>query len=119
MFADEGEAADVDEFGHAQLAKASVGERLAEHISAETGAEARPVVLGHVQRGGSPVAFDRVLATRYGSRAAEVVAEGGFGRMVAILGNKITDIPLSDAVSELKTVPPEVYRQAEAVISGP
>jgi 6-phosphofructokinase 1 len=60
-----------------------------------------------------------VLATRYGARAAEVVAEGGFGRMVAILGNKITDIPLSDAVSELKTVPESVYGKAEMVIAGP
>ncbi len=77
------------------------------------------MVLGHVQRGGTPTAFDRVLATRYGTRAAEVVAEGGFGRMVAILGNTITDIPLSDAVSELKTVPESVYGKAELVIAGP
>ncbi len=116
---DEDAAAELDDFGHAQLAKIGVAERLAERISAETGAEARPVVLGHVQRGGTPTAFDRVLATRYGTRAAEVVAEGGFGRMVAILGNTITDVPLSDAVSELKTVPDEAYRRAEAVISGP
>ena len=119
VFSDEGGPEDLDEFGHAQLAKSSVGERLAEHISAETGAEARPVVLGHVQRGGTPVAFDRVLATRYGTRAAEVVAEGGFGRMVAISGNRITDVALSDAVSELKTVPESVYGTAELVISGP
>jgi phosphofructokinase-like protein len=119
VFSDEDDAAELDEFGHAQLAKASVGERLAEHIEAETGAEARAVVLGHVQRGGTPTAFDRVLATRYGTRAAEVVAEGGFGRMVAILGNTITDIPLSDAVSELKTVPESVFGKAELVIAGP
>ena len=118
-FGDEDAADDLDDFGHAQLAKVGVAERLAERIEAETGAESRSVVLGHVQRGGTAVAFDRVLATRYGTRAAEVVAEGGFGRMVAILGNKITDVPLSDAVSELKTVPDEIYRQAEAVVSRP
>jgi phosphofructokinase-like protein len=119
VFSDDDAATELDDFGHAQLAKASVGERLAEHIAAETGAEARAVVLGHTQRGGTPTAFDRVLATRYGTRAAELVAEGGFGRMVAILGNKITDVPLSDAVSELKTVPESVYGQADLVISGP
>jgi ATP-dependent phosphofructokinase / diphosphate-dependent phosphofructokinase len=119
VLGDEGDAEHVDEFGHAQLAKSGVAERLADAISERTGIEARPVVLGHVQRGGSPVAFDRVLATRYGTRAAEAVAEGGWGRMVAIIGNHITDIPLSEAVSELKTVPEDVWRAAEAVISGP
>ncbi|MGD9573674.1 MAG: 6-phosphofructokinase [Thermoleophilia bacterium] len=119
VLGDEGHEGELDEFGHAQLAKVGVAERLAVRISEETGAEARPVVLGHVQRGGSPVAFDRVLATRYGTRAAGLVAEAGWGRMVAILGNQITDIPLSDAVSELKTVPESVWRAAEAVVAGP
>ncbi len=119
VLGDEGHEGELDEFGHAQLAKVGVAERLAVRISEETGAEARAVVLGHVQRGGSPVAFDRVLATRYGTRAAGLVAEGGWGRMVAILGNAITDIPLSDAVSELKTVPESIWRAAEAVVSGP
>ena len=104
----------------ATSASAAIGERLARgEIEQRTGYETRMVVLGHVQRGGTPTAFDRVLATRYGTRAAEVVAEGGFGRMVAILGNTITDIPLSDAVSELKTVPESVYGKAELVIAGP
>jgi ATP-dependent phosphofructokinase / diphosphate-dependent phosphofructokinase len=119
LLGDEGDADEVDEFGHAQLAKAGVAERLSEAIAERTGAEARPVVLGHVQRGGTPVAFDRVLATRYGARAANVVAEGGWGRMVAIIGNHVIDIPLSEAVSELKTVPEDIWRAAEAVISGP
>jgi len=116
-----GEGADegaVDEFGHRQLATASVGERLADRISEATGAEARAVVLGHVQRGGTPVAYDRVLATRYGVRAAELVAEGAFGRMVALRGDAIVDVPLAEAVSELKTVPEAVYRAAQAVIAG-
>ncbi|HTI34402.1 MAG TPA: ATP-dependent 6-phosphofructokinase, partial [Miltoncostaea sp.] len=94
---------EVDEFGHTQLAKAGVGEVLAGRLSERIGAEARPVVLGHVQRGGTPIAFDRVIATRFGERAAHLVAEGGFGRMVALHGGRIGDVELSDAVSVLKT----------------
>jgi ATP-dependent phosphofructokinase / diphosphate-dependent phosphofructokinase len=114
--ADEGS---VDEFGHRQLAKAGIGESLAESISAETGAEARAVVLGHVQRGGTPIAFDRSLATRFGVRAAELVAEGGFGRMAALRGDRVADVPLDEAVSELKTVPEQVWRTVEEVVGGP
>ena len=110
---------EIDDFGHAQLAKAGIAEALAERISEVTGAEARPVVLGHVQRGGTPIAFDRVLATRFGVRAADLVAEGGFGRMVALRGERVEDVPLSEAVSELKTVPERVWRNVEAVIAGP
>jgi ATP-dependent phosphofructokinase / diphosphate-dependent phosphofructokinase len=109
----------VDEFGHAQLAKAGIGEALAERIEAETGAEARAVVLGHVQRGGTPLAFDRALATRYGVRAAEMVAEGAFGRMAALRGDRVVDVALDDAVSALKTVPARVWERVEAVVSGP
>jgi 6-phosphofructokinase 1 len=115
---EEGEGA-RDEFGHAQLAKAGVGEQLAERIEAATGAESRSVVLGHTQRGGSPTAYDRVLATRYGARAAELVAEGGFGRMVALRGDAIVDVPLSEAVGVLKTVPREAYEEARAVFGAP
>jgi ATP-dependent phosphofructokinase / diphosphate-dependent phosphofructokinase len=115
---DAGEGA-VDEFGHRQLAKVGVAEVLAGRISAETGAEARPVVLGHVQRGGTPIAFDRALATRYGMRAAELVAEGGFGRMAALRGDRVVDVALDEAVSELKTVPERVWRRIEAVVAGP
>jgi ATP-dependent phosphofructokinase / diphosphate-dependent phosphofructokinase len=110
---------EVDEFGHVQLAKAGVGERIAEVISERTGAEARPVVLGHVQRGGSPTAFDRALATRFGMRAAELVAEGTFGHMVALQGPQVVGIPLSEAVSELKTVPERVYGRVAQVVAGP
>jgi 6-phosphofructokinase 1 len=110
---------DVDDFGHAQLAKVGVAEVLAERISEATGAEARPVVLGHVQRGGTPIAFDRVIASRFGERAAALVAEGGFGRMVALKGSRIEDVPLSEAVSELKTVPEDIWRKVEAVVAGP
>jgi 6-phosphofructokinase 1 len=110
---------EVDDFGHTQLAKAGVGEVLAERLSERIGAEARPVVLGHVQRGGTPIAFDRVIATRFGERAAHLVAEGGFGRMVALHGGQIGDVELSDAVSVLKTVPEEIWRAVEEVVAGP
>lgn len=119
VLADDAEAGELDDFGHAQLAKAGVGERIAEAITERTGAEARPVVLGHVQRGGSPTAFDRALATRFGMRAAELVAEGTFGHMVALRGPQVEGIPLSDAVSELKTVPERVYARVAEVVSGP
>ncbi len=119
VLADDAQTGEVDDFGHVQLAKAGVGERIAEAISERTGAEARPVVLGHVQRGGSPTAFDRALATRFGMRAAELVAEGTFGHMVALRGPRVEGIPLSDAVSELKTVPESVYAHVAEVVSGP
>jgi phosphofructokinase-like protein len=114
--ADEGA---VDAFGHRQLAKAGVADTLAERIEEETGAEARAVVLGHVQRGGTPVAFDRSLATRYGMRAAEMVAECAFGRMAALRGERVLDVPLDDAVSALKTVPERVWERVEEVVAGP
>ena len=75
----------------------------------EAEVEARHVVLGHVQRGGTPTARDRVLATRFGTRAADMVAEGLFGRMAALHGDKVTDVPLQEAVGTLKTVPPAYY----------
>ncbi|HSJ74413.1 MAG TPA: hypothetical protein VK904_08860, partial [Miltoncostaeaceae bacterium] len=70
-------------------------------------------------RGGTPIAFDRALATRYGARAAGLVAEGGFGRMAALRGDAVADIPLDDAVSQLKTVPEAVWRKVEEVVAGP
>jgi 6-phosphofructokinase 1 len=110
---------EVDEFGHTQLAKAGVGEVLAERLSERIGAEARPVVLGHVQRGGTPIAFDRVIATRFGERAAHLVSQGGFGRMVALHGGRVGDVELSEAVSVLKTVPEDIWRAGEEVVPGP
>ena len=71
-------------------------------------------VLGHVQRGGSPTARDRVLATRYGLKAADLVHEGKFGRMAALHGDAIVDVSLAEATAELKTVPPEWYDVARA-----
>ncbi|MFN8110293.1 MAG: ATP-dependent 6-phosphofructokinase [Thermoleophilia bacterium] len=99
----------LDEFGHVQLANQDVGAYLARRVKELTGKDSRAVVLGHTQRGGTPLAFDRSLATRFGVRAAEMVAEGKFGRMAALVGNKISDVPLAEAVGTLKTVPPEYY----------
>jgi ATP-dependent phosphofructokinase / diphosphate-dependent phosphofructokinase len=102
----------TDEFGHVRLG--GIGAELAKEIEERTGFETRYTVLGHVQRGGSPTARDRVLATRFGLRAAELVHEGGFGRMAALHGDAIVDVPLADAVAERKTVPPDWYSVARA-----
>ncbi len=104
--------ADLDQFGHVRLG--GVGEQLAHEIEARTGFETRVTVLGHVQRGGSPTARDRVLATRYGLKAADLVHEGKFGRMAALHGDEIVDVSLAEATAELKTVPPEWYDVARA-----
>ena len=76
--------------------------------------ETRVTVLGHVQRGGSPTSRDRVLATRYGLKAADLVHEGKFGRMTALRGDEIVDVGLEEATTELKTVPPQWYDVAKA-----
>jgi len=103
----------VDEFGHSLLARRGVGESLAERLSEATGRECRAVVLGHVQRGGTPIAYDRSLATRFGQRAAEMVAAGRWGRMAALRGAEVVDVPLAEAVGTLKTVPAAAYADAE------
>jgi len=102
----------TDAFGHVRLG--GVGETLAREIESGTGFETRVTTLGHIQRGGSPTAHDRVLATRYGLKAAELVHAGAWGQMAALRGDKIVAVPLSDAVAELKTVPDELYEQASA-----
>jgi len=99
-----------DAFGHVRLG--GIGDRLAGEIEARTGAEARAVVLGHIQRGGTPSAFDRWLATRFGLNAIEAVADGDFGQMVALRGTKIIRVPLSEGTAELKLVSPEEYDEA-------
>jgi ATP-dependent phosphofructokinase / diphosphate-dependent phosphofructokinase len=103
----------VDSFGHARLANRGIGQLLAEQIEQRTGKEARTAVLGHIQRGGTPTAFDRVLATRFGVHAIEAVHDGAFGTMVALRATDIIRVPLTEATSELKTVPPERYAEAE------
>jgi 6-phosphofructokinase 1 len=100
-----------DEFGHVRLG--GIGSILAKEIEKRTSYESRVVILGHVQRGGSPTAFDRVLATRLGVGAIDLVHKEEFGKMVALRGNKITSIPISDAVHKLKTVSEDYYKVAE------
>ena len=104
--------AELDQFGHVRLG--GVGEQIAREIESRTGFETRVTVLGHVQRGGTPTARDRVLATRFGLAAADLVQRGAFGQMVALRGNDIVDIPLAEAVAELKTVPLAWYEVARA-----
>ena len=108
------DADDVDQFGHARLSERGVGAALAKEIEARTGYETRVTVLGHIQRGGSPTPRDRVLATRYGLMAADLAEEGKFGRMAALHGDTIVDVPLADATRELKTVPEDWWSVAQA-----
>jgi ATP-dependent phosphofructokinase / diphosphate-dependent phosphofructokinase len=107
-----GEARATDQFGHVVLG--GVGDALAREIEQRTGFETRVTVLGHVQRGGTPTPRDRVLATRYGLKAADLVEEGRFGRMAALHGDEIVDVSLEEATASLKTVPPAWYAVAEA-----
>jgi ATP-dependent phosphofructokinase / diphosphate-dependent phosphofructokinase len=102
---------EVDAFGHVRLG--GIGQWLAGEIEKRTGKEARTVVLGHIQRGGTPTAFDRVLATRFGLGAIDAVHEGDVGKMVALRGTDIVRVPLADATRELKTVPRERYEEVE------
>ncbi|MDD5409298.1 MAG: 6-phosphofructokinase [Candidatus Omnitrophica bacterium] len=97
----------LDSFGHVRLG--GIGEDLAAQIEKRTGYETRVSVLGHIQRGGSPTAFDRVLGTRLGVKAVELIKNKKFGRMVALAGIKIIDVSLEEAVKALKTVDAELY----------
>jgi ATP-dependent phosphofructokinase / diphosphate-dependent phosphofructokinase len=97
----------VDAFGHVRLG--GIGERLAGVIEERTGFETRAIVLGHIQRGGTPTAFDRVLATRFGIAAIDAVHDGAFGAMVALRCGDIVRVPLAEATGELKLVDPAVY----------
>ena len=101
----------LDAFGHVRLG--GIGQVLANEIEKRTGKEARTTVLGHIQRGGTPTAFDRVLATRFGVHAIDAVHEGAFGMMMALQGTQIVHVPIAEATSELKLVPPERYAEAE------
>ncbi len=100
-----------DAFGHVRLG--GIGDRIAYEIETRTGEEARAVVLGHVQRGGTPTAFDRWLATRFGLQAIDAVADGDFGTMMALRGTKIIRVPLIEGTGELKLVTPTEYAEAE------
>jgi 6-phosphofructokinase 1 len=100
-----------DAFGHVRLG--GIGDYLAREIEARTGKEARTTVLGHVQRGGTPTARDRWLATRFGLHAVDAVAHGKWGQMTALRGTEIELVPLSEATKELKLVDPSLYAEAE------
>jgi len=102
---------ELDSFGHVRLG--GIGTVLEKEIEKRTGKEARTTVLGHIQRGGTPTAFDRWLATRFGLHAIDAVHDGVFGHMVALRGTDIERVPLSDATTTLKLVPPELYAEAE------
>ena len=98
-------------FRHDRLG--GIGEVLAREIERCTDIQSRVTKLGYVQRGGSPTAFDRILATRFGIKAYEMIREAKWGEMAAIRGNRIISVPLSEAVGELKRLDPEIYRVAE------
>jgi 6-phosphofructokinase 1 len=100
-----------DAFGHVRLG--GIGDRLASEIESRTGKEARAVVLGHIQRGGTPTAFDRWLATRFGLQAIDAVAEGDFGTMMALKGTRIERLPLIEGTGELKLVSEAEYAEAQ------
>src|SRR5579884_3791037 len=108
-------AGEVDEFGHPRLG--GIGQRLEQEIERRTGFETRATVLGHVQRGGTPTAFDRMLATRFGLAAIDAVHAQAWGMMAALRGTEIVLVPLADAVAELHTVPPDEYARYD-VLSG-
>ncbi|MFJ5223923.1 6-phosphofructokinase [Streptomyces sp. NPDC088400] len=99
----------LDSFGHVRLS--GIGEWLAKEIEKRTGKEARTTVLGHVQRGGTPSAFDRWLATRFGLHAIDAVRDGDYGKMVALRGTDIVRVPIAEATARLKTVGPELYEE--------
>jgi 6-phosphofructokinase 1 len=105
------QSGEKDAFGHVRLG--GIGERLADEIERHTGKESRAVVLGHVQRGGTPTAFDRWLATRFGLHAADAVADGDFGMMMALRGTDIVRVPLLEGTGKLKLVSDAEYAEAQ------
>ena len=98
---------EVDQFGHVRLG--GIGTMIQDEIEKRTGFEARVTILGHIQRGGSPTAYDRVLASRFGVEAIDAANEHDFGKMVALRGPDIVRVPIADAVAELKTVDRRIY----------
>src|SRR5437667_2342967 len=101
----------LDAFGHVRLG--GIGQQLAAEIEKRTGKEARCTVLGHIQRGGTPTAFDRVLASRFGIHAIDAVHDGEFGVRVALRGTQIARVPIAEATREVKLAPPERYDEVE------
>jgi len=106
----------TDAFGHARLG--GIGAWLADEVERRTGFESRPTILGHIQRGGTPTAYDRVLATRFGVAAVEAVHDGAFGTMVALRSGEIVRVPIEEAVSRSKTVDLDLYRGVAGIFTG-
>ena len=107
---------EVDQFGHPRLG--GIANILAEEIEQRTGFETRVTILGHIQRGGTPTAYDRILATRFGVDAIDAVHDGAFGQMVALQADRIVRVPLTEAVKELKTVDHDLLHQVAEVFWG-
>jgi len=105
------EGTTTDAFGHVRLG--GIGLRLEREIEARTSFETRVTILGHVQRGGTPVAYDRVLATRFGVAAMDAAAGARFGMLVGLRGTDIVEVPLAEALAEPKLLDPELYETAE------
>ena len=101
----------TDSFGHVRLG--GIALELEKAIEEKTGFESRMTILGHVQRGGTPLAFDRVLGTRFGVAAIDAITEGDYGKMVALRGTRIERVPLAEALAEPKLVDSELYETAE------
>jgi phosphofructokinase-like protein len=106
-----GSGGTTDAFGHARLG--GIGVSLEAELERRTGFESRVTILGHVQRGGTPVAFDRVLATRFGVAAMDAASDGRYGTMVALRGTDIIEMPLADALRQPKLLDPSLYETAE------
>lgn len=107
---------ELDAFGHVKLG--GIGTWLAKELEQRTGFETRVTILGHIQRGGTPTAYDRVLSTRFGIAAIEAVHDGAFGQMVALRADKIVRVPLADAVGTLKTIDRHLYHDVAEVFFG-
>ena len=103
----------VDQFGHKTFN--GIGQVIGDEIKKRTGYDVRTTVLGHIQRGGTPTAYDRVLATRYGTHAARAAHNGESGMCVALHGENIDLVPLEEAVGQLKVVPEKRYANAQAL----
>jgi 6-phosphofructokinase 1 len=106
------QSGETDEFGHVQLG--GVANRVTDEIKERTGFDTRVTILGHVLRGGTPTAFDRVLATRFGIAAIDAAHEGAFGTMVALQCGQVVRVPIEEGVKELKLVDPALYDVAAA-----
>jgi phosphofructokinase-like protein len=102
-----------DAFGHVQLSRRGIGERLGRQLESDTGFETRVTVLGHTQRGGTPTAYDRIWATRVGAAAYDLIREGNFGKIPVKLGDSVQTAALSEVVAEPRLVPEDLYRLAQ------